>query len=75
MSGVQQTLTLTKKGEGAARVSKLSKMTTYTDRLCVCCGEKTPWPLRGYKSKPRCWDCRRGCNPERSEPCRKNECA
>ena len=69
MSRLQQTLTLTKKGEGVAR---LSKMTTYTDRLCVCCGEKTPWPLRGYKDrKPRCWECRRGCSGQRSEPCLK----
>ena len=70
MTGPQHTLTLTKRGEGAARVFK---MTTYTDRLCVCCGKKTPWPLRGSNVAPRWWQCRRGCNPERSEPCQKGK--
>lgn len=68
-----RTMALTKRGEAMARMSKLSRMTTYTDRHCVCCGEKASWPLRGYGDrKPRCWECRRGCNPGRSMPCRKN---
>jgi hypothetical protein len=71
MTGPQQTLTLTKRGEGAARVFKM--MTTYTDRLCVCCGEKTPWPLRGMNVAPRCQACRRGCSSQRSEPCQKTK--
>jgi hypothetical protein len=45
-------------------------VTTYTDRLCVCCGETTPWPLRGMNVAPRCADCRRWCNQARSEPCK-----
>jgi hypothetical protein len=71
MTGPQQTLTLTKRGEGAARAIKLSMMTTYTDRLCVCCGERCPWPLRGTNVAPRCQACRRGCSSQQSEPCQK----
>jgi hypothetical protein len=43
---------------------------TYTDQLCVCCGETAKWPLRGYRGmEVRCDECRRVCYRGRDGPC------
>ena len=47
-------------------------MTLYTSVRCVCCHDKTKWPIRGYRILPRCFECRRGCSGQRSAPCTKS---